>query len=175
MSLKDQYCVICGCYLDQSLNRVDGEWLRKVMVITDKETVVSDGSIILDRGGQYVVGDTVYYLTPRDATNVAGRCLGMHVDCYRCVEKYLKYKVRFRDLISIVDPDTGIAPSSYYPVASKYQGPSWEMGDADWNWDDDYLLSNPMKANKSSIENRKRIIKAWEKAVRRMKKRGPQR
>lgn len=175
MQLKDRYCVICGCYLDQSLNRVGGEWLRNVMVITDEENVIMNGSIILGRSNaEYRVDlfDDFYWLDPKNYKIGSGGCaLGMHEDCYKCIEKYLKHKIRFADLIPIVDMDTGIAPSRYYPVANKYQGPSWEMADALWDWDDDYLYSSPIGRSKSSVENRKRIIKVWEKPVNRMKKR----
>lgn len=154
--MEDQFCPICGYKLEPELKMMRYEWMRIVILITDEEKNIRHGTIC---GRQYVTEKDTYELVPSRYKSAKKCGIAMHYNCNLVIEDRFDHNLRFRDLVRLVDPDSGVLPSKFYTVAGKGHGKTWKS-DAIGK-EERYIYANPSGKEPSSVLNRTRILDAW--------------
>jgi hypothetical protein len=170
------YCTICGgpdtlCGMGGFADYKDTkkykelQWLKNIMGIT------SDNKIIkkiynYNYGGGYNYNKGDFWVSPDHWFEfITGGEYGImcHKDCYKLLQKELKYNLKFGDICRILnDYSPHLKSESKYGKMRKYSfGQDFEVIKAYTK--DKYLLLNPLK----NTENNQRIIKMWTPLVKR--------
>ena len=189
MGCWDEYCVICGSTVSSinsyrqllkltQLKNTKYNWLDKLVIITNRETVIKTDASTYTTEGAYRINKIVYHVTPLNwhlvsdvgkknpiVDNYGVVC---HEDCYNLLHDNLDYKLQFSNVCRLLSIDNCLLKKkSIYREMAKYIGQDFEIEQVLNK--NEWLLESPL----TNEQNKKRILDAWKPLVLKFKKNPP--